>query len=385
MSSINLVPNCVAPALAVDATNGRNYHGSNYHGRNYHGRNYHGRNYHGRNGHTRSRIVCRNFPDCRFGNNCKFVHDLTCVVVTTVSVTTDLVGPVRSVRARLAHRVDVDDIVLNPVLNPITPAIKTDHIFKDWTDEDVQANNDLCEEFSKHFEKHDISLEKGFFLHKPINELIDPRYPSDGSTTYSYYPFDKLEKGRYYETFYRKNYMYYYSKTGRHMVIYFERDWSNNSDVCMYNGFELLDPESFIKNTMMEIGNPERSNSSYYLNGHGFTGFTFNAENIMDVQWNKNFFEEFAKSCKLYTIRFHIDKLSDSSSVSFEELVKGCYYHLDRNQSKFYYFTLTGRHILIYKNCDNVWYGNELINPESFLKDRPMILGKAFNENTVFT
>jgi hypothetical protein len=169
------------------------------------------------------------------------------------------------------------------------------------------------------------------------------------------------------------------------MVIYKECDWSNNSYLYIYNGFELLDPESFIKNTMMEIGNPSSSNSSRALNGPGFTDFTFNAENVMDVQWNKNFFEDFAKDCKLYTIKFHIDKLSDSSSVSFEELVKGCYYHLDMDERIFYYFTLTGRHILIYKNWNNVWYGNELINPESFLKDRPMILGKAFDENTVFT
>ncbi len=106
-----------------------------------------------------------------------------------------------------------------------------------------------------------------------------------------------------------------------------------------------------------------------------FKNYKLIEDTPVDVQTNKDYFEELSKNlqpdttrhCPVWQKRYNcsIDHSYYREYILFEQMIKGEYYHLTTRHA-FLYYSLSGKYYLIYYNYNNYNYNRiiayELIN-----------------------
>jgi len=114
----------------------------------------------------------------------------------------------------------------------------------------------------------------------------------------------------------------------------------------------------------------------------------FNEDYPENVQNNKDFFEELSMNLQPCQVSYWNYGFSTSlfrNNIPINELIKGEYYHLVKNNNVFLYYSLTGKYYIIYNEYQNdnrcAYYGYELLNPELEIpKMDMMIISKSKNK-----
>jgi hypothetical protein len=116
--------------------------------------------------------------------------------------------------------------------------------------------------------------------------------------------------------------------------------------------------------------------------------YKFNEDYPENVQNNKDFFEELSMKLQPCQVSYWNSGFSTPlyrSNIPINELIKGEYYHLIKNNNVFLYYSLTGKYYIIYNEykCDNrsAYYGYELVNPELEISKMDMMeIGESKNK-----